>query len=103
MYATDGHITAGISEKDIPSRTITINSVSGIYALPISGMFTKTNSPGGRYVTTRNKGKRIIVPTIIKRDLFPTLSTHKPNRGVAIIADNGRRLLRIPAASLSSP
>src|SRR5690606_11924532 len=99
----EGHITAGIREKDIPSKIITINSVKGIYALPISGMFTKINSPGGRYVTTINKGKRIIVPTIIKRDLFPTLSTHKPKRGVAIIADKGRRLLRIPAASLSRP
>ena len=54
---------------------------------------------GGLY----KSGKRIMVPTIIKNDLLPTLSTHKPNNGVAIIAAAGSKLFNIPAASLSNP
>src|SRR6266478_9562823 len=81
MYATEGHITAGISENAIPIMDTGRKSEMLLYAM------------------TRQTGISRTEPTIMKEARFPTLSTNSPHSGVAIMADSGTRLLKKPAFS----
>src|SRR3972149_1346990 len=81
MYATEGHMMAGMREKAIPIIETGIHSEIFVYAM------------------MRYTGMRRTHPNVMKSARFPILSTRSPNNGVAIIADMGRRLLKKPADS----
>src|SRR5947207_15963961 len=109
MYATEGHITAGIREKAIPIMDIVTNSSRGtvmcskVKCQPLNqGKVKVTVLAAERYAIIRYTGMMRREPSIMNSARLPSRSTIKPNKGVAIIAVKGSKLLQKPACLIAS-
>src|SRR6266536_2444380 len=108
-YATEGHMIAGIREKAIPIIDIVTSSSRGnVKCSKVKcpelnhGSANVTLLAAEKYAIMRYTGISSTDPSIIKSARLPILSTINPNRGVAIIAEIGSKLLQKPACFMAS-